>query len=174
MTTPLQSLTRRAALVCLIVAQLVANAPRPAVLAQQAAPPQKRYCALPRSLPFGDPASTTGARAAEADPAGAHETEAVVFTSKEVDRKAVLIRRPEPAYTQEALDLKVKGSVTLRAVLCPAGHVAHIEIVQKLSHGLTEMAIVAARNIKFKPAVKDGAPVAQYVTIQYNFDPADK
>ena len=31
------------------------------------------------------------------------------------------------------------------------------------------MALNAARGIKFKPATKDGRPVSQFVTIEYNF-----
>ena len=188
MRTPLQTLSRRSALACVVIAHVLACAPPSTTSARQQGaqrpPTKRRYCSLPPAgvgvgygpgvgtgLPLGDPASTSGAPAAEANET---ETEEIVFTAREVDRKAVLLRRPEPVYTPEARDLKVKGSVRLRAVLCPAGHVSHIAIVQKLPHGLTEMAILAARGIKFKPAVKGGAPVAQYITIQYNFDPSDK
>jgi TonB family protein len=34
---------------------------------------------------------------------------------------------------------------------------------------LTEKAIAAAKKIKFTPAEKDGRPVSQYVTLEYNF-----
>jgi hypothetical protein len=39
-----------------------------------------------------------------------------------------------------------------------------------LPEGLTEQAIEAARDIEFKPASKDGRPVSQYVTVEYNFN----
>ena len=36
--------------------------------------------------------------------------------------------------------------------------------------GLTEVAIAAARKIKFVPAMKDGKSVSTFVQLEYNFD----
>jgi hypothetical protein len=45
----------------------------------------------------------------------------------------------------------------------------NIQVVRKLDYGLTEKAIEAINNYRFKPAMKDGQPVPVYVKIEVNF-----
>jgi TonB family protein len=92
------------------------------------------------------------------------------YLAREVTRKAQLTSRPEPSYTQDARAHDVVGTVVLRMVLSSAGKVTNIRVIEGLPDGLTERAIEAARGIKFVPAQKDGRPVSQYATVQYNFD----
>ncbi|HEX8459742.1 MAG TPA: energy transducer TonB [Pyrinomonadaceae bacterium] len=92
------------------------------------------------------------------------------FRVNEVTRRAQIISKPEPLYTEEARRNQVTGTVRLRLVLTAAGQVTGITPLTKLPDGLTEKAIEAARRISFKPAEKDGRPVSQYVTIEYNFN----
>ncbi|MEJ7617952.1 MAG: energy transducer TonB [Pyrinomonadaceae bacterium] len=84
--------------------------------------------------------------------------------------KAVITFKPEPAFTEEARKNNVTGTVVLRAILGASGEVLSITPVQRLPYGLTEKAIAAARNIKFRPAIKGGQAVSQYVRIEYNFN----
>ena len=91
------------------------------------------------------------------------------FTTKEVDVKAEITTRPEPKYTREARRLGVQGVVSLKLLLLPDGKIDRVKVVRQLPYGLTENAILAACEIKFKPAMKAGQPVAQWVTIQYGF-----
>jgi TonB family protein len=93
-----------------------------------------------------------------------------VMNPREVTRKAILVMKPQPGYTEEARKNQISGTVTLRAVLSSSGEVRSIRPVSNLPHGLTERAIVAARGIRFIPAIKDGSYVSQYVTIEYNFN----
>jgi protein TonB len=94
------------------------------------------------------------------------------FTQKQVTTKAILIDRPEPTYTDEATKNGTRGTVRLRMVLCPDGRIDGVMVVSdRLPDGLTEKAMEAAHKIKFKPAIKDGVKVAQFVTIDYNFEP---
>lgn len=92
------------------------------------------------------------------------------FRQAEVTKKAVLTSKPEPGFTEQARKFWVVGTVRLRAILGAAGEVRNIAIVKGLPHGLTERAVAAARRIRFKPAQKDGRAVAQYVTLDYNFN----
>lgn len=85
-------------------------------------------------------------------------------------RKAVITRKPEPAFTEQARKNGVSGLVRLRAVLDADGKVKHILVLRGLPEGLSEMAVRAARRIEFLPAVREGRPVAQYVTLEYNFN----
>ncbi|HEX8633997.1 MAG TPA: energy transducer TonB [Pyrinomonadaceae bacterium] len=92
------------------------------------------------------------------------------FKVNEVTRKAQIVAKPEPLYTEEARRNQVTGTVRLRLVLSASGQVTGITPLTKLPDGLTEKAIEAARKIGFTPAEKDGRKVSQYVTIEYNFN----
>ncbi len=88
----------------------------------------------------------------------------------EVTRKAQIVSRPEPLYTEEARKNQITGSVSLRMILNANGTVSNIQALSRLPDGLTEKAMDAARRIQFTPAEKDGRKVSQYATIQYNFN----
>jgi TonB family protein len=92
------------------------------------------------------------------------------FRHTEVTKKAVITRKPEPGFTEQARRFWVTGVVRLRAILWAGGEVRQIVVVKGLPHGLTEKAVAAARAIKFEPAQKDGRAVSQYVVLEYNFN----
>ncbi|MDT7540473.1 MAG: periplasmic protein TonB [Acidobacteriota bacterium] len=87
-----------------------------------------------------------------------------------VTRRAVIIAKPEPLYTDEARRHGTTGEVRLRLLLSASGEVTKIEPLTNLPDGLTESAVEAARRIEFIPAEKDGRPVSQLATIDYRFD----
>lgn len=93
-----------------------------------------------------------------------------VFSSKDVDRKAMIALKPAPVYTIEARRNGVEGVVRLRAVLRASGEVTDIEVLKGLPEGLTEQAVKAARLIDFEPARKDGRAASQRVVLEYNFN----
>jgi TonB family protein len=92
------------------------------------------------------------------------------FPASEVSQRARIISKPEPGFTEEARRQNVTGTVRLRAVLSSSGEVTNIQVLKGLPDGLTEKAIEAVRNIKFRPAQKDGHTVSQWVTLEYNFN----
>ena len=85
-------------------------------------------------------------------------------------RKAIIVFKPEPAYTEEGRRKRVSGVVRLRLVLGANGEVKDISVLKSLPNGLTESAISAARYMLFIPATKDGQPVSQFVTVEHNFN----
>ena len=95
--------------------------------------------------------------------------EAGGFSAKEVDKKAEITARPEAPYTREARRVGVQGLVTLKVLLLGDGKIDRVRVVRALPFGLTENAILAACQIKFKPAIKAGKEVSQWVTIDYGF-----
>lgn len=97
------------------------------------------------------------------------ESQVVAFTSKEVDTKAQVTEKPEPRYTRDARRVGVQGNVILRVLLLGDGKLDRVRVVKRLPYGLTENAIRAACEIQFKPAMKDGKPVAQWVALEYGF-----
>ena len=92
-----------------------------------------------------------------------------VFRQAEVSTKAVIINKPVPGYTEEARHNGTGGVVRLRAVLAADGRVRHIMVMRRLPDGLTEMAVEAARKIRFTPATLGGRRVSQYVVLEYRF-----
>jgi TonB family protein len=98
-----------------------------------------------------------------AQPAGGPDSWRTVFGASEVQTRARLTSTPE------ALVGKASGQVRLRLVLAADGSVKDIFPIQPAGRGLTESAVEAARRITFEPAVKNGAPVSQFVTLVYNF-----
>ncbi|HJR06341.1 MAG TPA: energy transducer TonB [Pyrinomonadaceae bacterium] len=92
-----------------------------------------------------------------------------IFTTREVTQRASITGKPEPSYTESARKFGVTGAVRVRAILAASGKVTQVTPISKLPHELTQKAVEAAQKIKFKPAVKDGHVVSQYVTIEYNF-----
>lgn len=94
-----------------------------------------------------------------------------IYTGREVERKARLLTKPEPTYTEDARDRGIAGTVVLRVVFSSTGKVTNLRVVAGLPYGLTERAIVAARKIKFIPAMKDGKPVSMWIQLEYNFSP---
>lgn len=96
--------------------------------------------------------------------------DAGVFKGREVARKAMVITKPEPTYTDDARKNQTAGTVVLRCVFSSSGAVTDIRVVSDLPNGLTGKAIAAARQIKFIPAVKDGKFVSMYIQLEYNFN----
>lgn len=92
-----------------------------------------------------------------------------ILTVKAVNRRVVIISKPEPGYTEEARATSIQGTVVLRAVFTSAGEVEHINTVRGLPKGLTERAISAARHIKFIPGEKDGRFASYWMQLEYNF-----
>jgi len=93
-----------------------------------------------------------------------------VFTSREVDRRAHILEKPEPGYTEAARRDDVNGTVILGAVFAANGQVTDIKVIHGLPAGLTDLAIAAAKRIKFDPARINGRAVSTYIQVQYNFN----
>jgi len=72
----------------------------------------------------------------------------------------VILAKPKPVYTPEALKLNLEGEVLLEVVFPASGAEVHVNrVVKGLGHGLDEAAMRAAREIKYKPALSNGRPV---------------
>jgi TonB family protein len=102
------------------------------------------------------------------EPVGPPEVR-TVFGKGEVEKAARLIETPPANYPAQALAAKAKGEVRLRLVLAADGTVKYIFPMKLLKHGLTEAAIEAAKQIKFEPAIRNGAPASQFLTLSYEF-----
>jgi TonB family protein len=93
-----------------------------------------------------------------------------IYSAPLVSERARVLAKPEPQYTEDARRNLVMGTVVLRVVFSRTGEVTNIRAIQALPFGLTERAIAAARQIRFRPATKDGHPVNVYMQLEYNFN----
>jgi TonB family protein len=72
----------------------------------------------------------------------------------------VILSKPKPVYSAEALKLNLEGEVLLDVVFPASGGEVHVNrVVKGLGHGLDESAMRAAQQIKYKPALSNGHPV---------------
>ena len=99
---------------------------------------------------------------------GDAETEDVL-SAKMVDRRVVFRSKPKPGYTLEARRKRKQGFVILKVALSSTGTISRVRVLRGLPFGLTESAIKAACKLEFKPAIKDGQTVSQWVTAEYVF-----
>jgi len=70
-----------------------------------------------------------------------------------------ILDKPKPEYTAEGRSLKVEGDVVLDMVFLANGTIQVNRVISGLGHGLDEAATRAAKQIKFKPAKRDGEAV---------------
>jgi TonB family protein len=86
-----------------------------------------------------------------------------------VETPVEIIFKPRPAYTDEAREMKIQGAVSLRVMFTAQGEVRVLEVIRGLGHGLDENANQAARQIRFRPAQRNGVPVDSTATVQIIF-----
>ena len=92
-----------------------------------------------------------------------------VFGVTEVQKKARLLQTPLAEIPPGSQPAKTKGEVRLRLVLAQDRTVKYIFPMKPLGGGLTEAAIAAAKKIQFEPAIRNGVPVSQFLTLSYEF-----
>lgn len=72
----------------------------------------------------------------------------------------VPIYKPEPEYSDDARRARLSGEVLVQLVIDENGRTRDFKIVRSLGLGLDEEAIKAVSTWRFKPATKNGKPVA--------------
>lgn len=65
-----------------------------------------------------------------------------------------------PEYTAEAKKKNIEGAVTVAIVVDKKGDVVDAKVVKGLGYGLDENAVAAVKEWKYKPAEKNGEPIA--------------
>jgi TonB family protein len=80
-----------------------------------------------------------------------------------------VIYKEDPAYTEEARQAKINGSVMLSVVVGADGMARDVNIVKGLDPGLDRNAAEILLHWRFAPATRNGEPVAVRATIEINF-----
>jgi TonB family protein len=81
-----------------------------------------------------------------------------------------IISDPEPEYSEEARDMKLRGALAITLVVNESGVPEDIQIEKPLGVGLDEESIRAVENWKFVPGRKDGKAVSVGITIEVTFN----
>lgn len=97
------------------------------------------------------------------------EDEPLHHVGKDEVRPPVATYTPEPEFSEEARRAQFQGTLVLSIVLDKTGNVSRIRIVRPLGMGLDEQAAETVKTWRFKPATKDGEPVAIEMNIEVAF-----
>ena len=85
------------------------------------------------------------------------------------DRKARVIYRVEPEYTEDAREKNIAGTVVLTLTVDHEGLPQNIRVKKSLYPSLDQSAIEAAKKMRFEPAMKDGQPVSMFISVEMDF-----
>lgn len=80
-----------------------------------------------------------------------------------------ILSKPSPVYTEEARQLKIQGEVAVSVVFLASGTIKVLGVVKSLGHGLDQVAVQSASQIRFKPALRDGKPTDFPATLRIQF-----
>ncbi len=84
-----------------------------------------------------------------------------------------ILFKPRPVYTNEARQMHLEGEVLVRVTFTAAGELQVQQVVRGLGHGLDEAALHAAKQIKFRPAQRNGQPYDSIALVHIVFELAD-
>jgi len=85
------------------------------------------------------------------------------------DRKAKVIYRVDPEYTEDARAKKIEGTVVLGLTIDHDGLPQGIQVKRSLYPSLDQSAIETVRKWRFEPALKNGQPVSMWVSVEVYF-----
>ncbi len=78
-------------------------------------------------------------------------------------------RRVRPPYPETASRAEAEASVDASVAIDEHGNVASVEIVRWAGFGLDDSIIDTVRQLRFRPAMRDGAAIPVRVLLRYNF-----
>ena len=76
---------------------------------------------------------------------------------------------PNPSFSELARANKIQGSCVLEVLISASGEIQQIRPLRLLGYGLDEQAFNVIRSWKFRPATKDGTPMAVIVPVEVTF-----
>jgi TonB family protein len=81
----------------------------------------------------------------------------------------VAIKTPPAKYTPEAREKHIEGACLMSVIVDSDGSPQNPKVVRPLGYGLDEAALTAVKKYRFKPAMKNGHPVATQIMIEVKF-----
>lgn len=87
-----------------------------------------------------------------------------------VDQAPDPVHQVRPRYSPALLEHRVSGTVTARLLVRADGSVGTVEIVRDIGFDSGVVAAEALRQFRFRPALRQGEPVAVYITFNIRFE----
>ena len=85
------------------------------------------------------------------------------------DKPPVATYIPVAEYSEQARKVKYQGVAILSVLVTEDGLPTDVQVTRSLGMGLDEKAVECVMKYRFRPATKDGAPVAARIAIEVNF-----
>lgn len=92
-----------------------------------------------------------------------------VFTAGSGIKPPSPVSTPDPQFPKLARNIKFAGTSTFQVILTAEGTIQEMTVIDPIGAGLDEAAAAALRNWKFRPAIKDGQPVASTIQVVVSF-----
>ncbi len=96
------------------------------------------------------------------------EPEGPIYVTGDVTKPEKL-NEVKPQYTEIARKARIQGVVILQATINEQGDITDVQVLKGLAMGLSEAAVAAVKQWKFKPATLRGKPVAVFYNLTVNF-----
>ena len=84
-------------------------------------------------------------------------------------RPPVAIYTPDPEFSEEARKAKFSGNVVVSLIVDANGKPRNVRVLRGVGMGLDQKAVEAVQQYKFKPALRNGQPVAVYLNVMVDF-----
>lgn len=156
MRTPSKS-ENALAFTCLAAALLFA----PALCSAQETPQQPAGSTIPAEMATpantGDVATATTSNPSSLDTGGGSV------------QPPVVIHMTTPKYSEEARVKRFSGKVLVSLIVDTNGMPTKVHVLRRVGMGLDDEAVDAVKQYRFKPATRNGRPVAVYVNVEVNF-----
>jgi TonB family protein len=98
-----------------------------------------------------------------------NQSQASTTPASSTESPPELLNSPMPRYTLKARKEGIQGVVRTRVLIGDDGTVKRVRILTGLPFGLSYQAMDAAYQLRFKPATKDGRPVAFWKPVEIEF-----
>ena len=85
------------------------------------------------------------------------------------DKRLRIKSKPRAHYTDTARRKGISGTIGVIVTFGASGNIEGILLKNSIGGGLDEQAMAAASQIKFKPPIKNGKPVATVRLVEYTF-----
>jgi TonB family protein len=85
------------------------------------------------------------------------------------DKPPIATYAPPAEFSEKARKAKFNGVVIVSCVVTEEGLPTDVQVTKSVGMGLDEKAVESVSQFRFKPATKDGAPVAAKIFIEVNF-----
>ena len=149
-----------------------------ALFLAQATTPATPPPSQPSSAQLAQPASaTTPNQAAPAEPPSPNPDASGIYQVGAGVKGPIIIYQPEPTFPEEARKLKFYGTPTVALIVDDKGKPQNVHVVlsvvdsvdqnyREAALALEKATVDAVKQYRFKPATKDGKPVAVYLNVE--------